>query len=153
MTNSPTFNARIYLILGAVVYIYTSLFSYQRWTAPRYEGWGMGYRDVPFIYIMTSFVFCIVPACWLPCKLTRPSHILLYIQYFIIFIPASFILYHSVRPEFAPGDVFRLVFVMFLGLTILQTGHNLPLFDIKRNGLSTGIFWLIFLGFALALFI
>ena len=153
MTNSPTFNARIYLILGVAVYICTFIFSYERWIAPRYESWGMGYRDVPFVYILTSFILCMVPACWLPCNLTRPSHFLLYIQYFIIFIPASFILYHSVRPEFSPEDVFRLVLALFLGLTILQAGHDLPLFDIKRNGLTKGVFWIFFTGFAIVLFI
>ena len=153
MTNSPTFSARIYLILAAVFYICTFLFCYERWIVPRYESWGMGYRDVPLVYILTSFILCMVPACWLPCNLTRPSHFLLYIQYFIIFIPASFILYHSVRPELSPEDVFRLVLALFLGLTILQAGHDLPLFDIKRNGLPKGVFWIFFSSFALVLFI
>ena len=152
MINSPTFIARMYLILAVVFYICTFLFCYERWIVPRYESWGMGYRDVPVVYILTSFVFCIIAACWLPCNLTRPSHFLLYIQYFIIFIPASFILYHSVRPEFAPEDVLRLVFALFIGLTILQAGHDLPLIDIRRKGLTVEFFWISFLGLSVALF-
>lgn len=137
-------NARFYLMLGVVIYIFAFLFSYGQWVAPRYEGWGMGYRDVPAGYILISWILCLVSALWMPRDLTRPSQLLFYIQYFVIFIPASFILYHSVRPELPPEEVLPLVLALFSGLTILQASYRFRLLDIKRDGLSTQVFWIIF---------
>ena len=80
----------------------------------------MSYRDVPAGYILTSWILCLVAALWMPRDLTRPSQLLFYIQYFIIFIPTSFILYYSSRPELPPEEVLVLVLALFSGLTILQ---------------------------------
>lgn len=145
--------ARFFLMLGVIVYITAFLFSYEQWVVPRYEGWGMSYRDVPVGYIIISWILCLLSALWIPCDLTRPSQLLFFIQYFLIFIPTSFILYHSGRPELPPQKVLVLVLALFSGLTILQVGYRLPLFDIRRYGLSAKIFWGLFWCGATGLFV
>lgn len=137
-------NARLFLMLGVVVYICSFLFSYEHWVVPRYEAWGMSYRVVPAGYILTSWALCLITALWIPVDLTRPSQLLFFVQYFLIFIPTSFILYHSGKPELPPEKVLVLVLFLFFGLTILQAGYKLPLLDIKLRGLSPGVFWSFF---------
>lgn len=144
MLNRKINNARFFLILGVVAYICAFLLSYEQWVVPRYEGWGMSYRNVPAGYILTSWILCLIPAIWMPRDLMRPSQLLFFIQYFVIFIPTSFILYHSGRPELPPEEVLVLVLTLFSGLTILQTIYKLPLLDIKRHGLSAKVFWSVF---------
>lgn len=144
MWNRQSINARFFLMLGVVAYTSAFLFSYEQWVVPRYESWGMSYRDVPAGYILTSWILCLVSALWMPRDLTRPSQLLFFIQYFVIFIPTSFILYHSGRPELPPEEVLVLVLALFSGLTILQASYKLPLLDIKRHGLSAKAFWSVF---------
>jgi hypothetical protein len=144
MFERQSVNARLFLILGVIAYISAFLFSYEQWVVPRYEGWGLSYRDVPIIYMLSSWFLCLVPALWIPLDLTRPSQLLFFIQYFLIFIPTSFILYHSGRPEFPPEEVFVLVLSLFAGLTILQTSYKLPLLYINRIVLPAKVFWRIF---------
>ena len=131
-------------MLGVVVYISAFLFSYEQWVVPRYEVWGMSYRDIPAGYTLTSWILCLVSAIWIPRDLARPSQLLFFIQYFLIFIPTSFILYHSGRPELPPEEVFVIVLALFSGLTILQLSYQLPLLDIKRHGIPSKAFWSIF---------
>jgi hypothetical protein len=140
-------------MLGVVAYISAFLFSYGQWVVPRYESWGMSYRDVPVGYIHISWILCLVSALWIPRDLTRPTHLLFFIQYFVIFIPTSFILYHSGKPEIPPEEVLVLVLSLFSGLTILQASYKFPLLAIKRNGLSAQVFWVIFWCGATSLFI
>jgi len=144
MWNRQSINARVFLILGVVAYTSAFLFSYEQWVVPIYEVWGMTYRDVPAGYILTSWILCLVPALWMPGDLTRPSQLLFFIQYFVIFIPTSFILYHSGRPELPPEEVLVIVLALFFGLTILQAIYKIPLLDIKRFGFSPKAFWSVF---------
>ncbi len=131
-------------MLGVVAYIGAFLFSYEQWVAPRYAGWGLSYRDVPAGYIQISWVLCLISALWMPRDLTRPSQLLFFIQYFVIFIPTSFILYHAGRPELPPDEVLIIVLALFSGLTVLQASYKLPLLVIRRDGLSHRAFWRIF---------
>ena len=136
--------ARTFLMLSVVLYIFAFLFSYQQWVVPRYEGWGMAFRDVPLGYILSSWALCLISALWMPRDLTRPSQLLFFIQYFVIFIPTSFILYHSGRPELPPEEVLGIVIALFSGLTILQAGYKVPLLVVKRFSIPDKAFWSVF---------
>jgi hypothetical protein len=144
MWNKKIVGTRIFLLLGVSVYICAFLYSYEQWVVPRYEGWGMSYRDVPLAYILTSWALCLIAALWIPRDLKRPSQLLFFIQYFVIFIPTSFVLYHSGRPELPPEEVFVIVLALFSGLTILQAGYKLPLLVVKGHSLSGKTFWRVF---------
>ena len=137
-------NARFFLMLCVAAYISAFLFSYEQWVVPQYEGWGMSYRDVPTGYILTSWILCLVSALWTPRDLLRPSHLLFFVQYFLIFIPTSFILYHSARPELPPDEVLVIVIALFSGITILQASYKVPLLNIKRHSISSKVFWRVF---------
>jgi hypothetical protein len=136
--------ARVHLVIGVFLYISAFLFSYEEWVVPRYEDWGMGSRDVPIEYIISSWVFCLIPSLWMPINLSRPSQLLFCIQYFIIFIPASFVIYNSVRPELDPEQVFYLVLSLFSGLSIIQASYSLKLFQIKQKLITEKLFWSFF---------
>jgi hypothetical protein len=146
-------NARFYFLFGVIIYIFSFIFSYENWVAPKYENWGMGYREVPTGYIIASWILCLIPAFWMPLDLKRPSQLLFFIQYFIIFIPTSFILYHSVKPIFTPEEAFSIVLALFSGVMIFLVIYKFPLFHFKRIALSTKTFWIIFWSGAISLFI
>jgi hypothetical protein len=143
--------ARFYFLASVILYISVFLIGYEEWVAPKYTTWGMGYRDIPIGYILSSWLMCLIPAIWMPYDLTRPSQILFYIQYFVIFIPTTFILYHSVRPELAPELVLMINSSLFLGLMILQVGYKIQLFRIKKIYLSDRFLWRAFWIFSLFL--
>jgi hypothetical protein len=125
---------------------YVAIFNltYRDLIAPVFQFWGLGYRDIPSPYFLTSVVCCLVPALWMPLKFSRPSLLLFYVQYFLIFIPASFIVYYSVRPELSDPDSLLLVISMFAGLSIIQTTYLARARPIRAFRISADAFWLCF---------
>jgi hypothetical protein len=103
------------------------------------------------MYWATNFL-CIVPALWAPLRLDRPSIILFYIQYLVIFIPGCFVVWHSILPTLPRDVVLELVLVMFLGLSLLQSVYLLPMPVLRSRPVSPPLFWTIFLLCGAAIF-
>lgn len=135
---------RFYLILAVACYILIFNLTYRDLVAPVFEFWGLGNRHPPNPYFWTSVALCLVPALWMPIRFSRPSIMLFYVQYFLIFIPASFIVYNSVRPELSEHDSLMLVFAMFAGISLIQIAYLIPLMRVQAVRLTPEAFWLLF---------
>src|SRR5882757_6806877 len=119
-------SGRAPLVLVVALYVVIFNLTYRDLIAPVFEFWGLGYRHPPGIYLLISATLCLVPALWMPVRFSRPSLALFYVQYFLIFIPASFIVYYSVRPELTEHDSFLLVLYMFVGISLIQIAYLIP---------------------------
>jgi hypothetical protein len=135
---------RIYLILAVACYVLIFNLTYRDLVAPVFEFWGLGYRPPPSPYFWTSVILCLIPSLWMPLRFSRPSLVLFYVQYFLIFIPASFIVYNSVRPELPQHDSLVLVVTMFAGMSLIQFAYLLPPGRIRSIRVSPEAFWLAF---------
>jgi hypothetical protein len=78
----------------------------------------------------------------MPVKFTRASLLLFYVQYFLIFIPAAFVVPQSLRPELTERDALALVVMMFAGLSIVQTAYLVPPKRLRVLRVSPETFWL-----------
>jgi len=140
-------SARLLLIAAVACYIAIFNLTYRDLLAPVFQFWGLPYHPLPALQFWTSTVLCVVPALWMPVQFSRPSLLLFYVQYFLIFIPASFIVYYSGRPELADRDAFMLVAAMFVGMSLIQTAYLVPARQIRAVRVSPEAFWI---GFATA---
>src|SRR2546423_754424 len=114
---------RLFLVVAVAIYVAMFNATYYTLVVPVFGGWGFSGSFPPAPYFWTSVVLCVVPSLWIPVQFSRPSLLLFYIQYFLIFIPASFIVYTSVRPELPLHEALTIVLAMFTGLSLIQAAY------------------------------
>lgn len=159
---SPAFNPnaaiatfskpRVLLILVVAGYVTAYNATYRDLVSPIFAFWGLGYRPPSSPLFWTSVAACIIPSFWMPVTFNRPSLFLFYIQYFLIYIPASFLVYHSINPELAPRDGLLLVGLMFMGLSVIQVAYLVPVRRLSLHRLTPEAFWSLFSAASLVMF-
>lgn len=132
------------IFLGAIVtYIATFWITYVQCVVPKWEYYGFGYNstwtsaDVIFIASLAM-----LPALWLPVRVSRPSHFFILVQYLIVYVPALIFAYHSVLPELTPSERIALCLMLLCGMTILQAAQRFwPLLRVPRLPAKPGIYY------------
>ncbi|MFH2142002.1 MAG: O-antigen polymerase, partial [Bacteroidota bacterium] len=81
---------------------------------------------------------------WIPLDNPRPSNILFFIQYYVIFIPSCLIVYNTANPVIKHSEAFNLILLMFIGLSVIQSVYYLPLLKIRYYRLQPELYWFIF---------
>ena len=145
MRNSFSFRVhkqRILIILCVFAYSIVFNWTYESFVAPIYPFYGLSYNPLSAISILVSWTVVIIPSIWLPIKFNRPSLLLFYIQYFIIFIPSVFVLHHVSKPILHQDEIFKIVFAMFFSLSLMQCVYILPL--LKTNRIKFRFFCMVF---------
>lgn len=132
---------RLMVVLSTLLYIAVFNFTYIKMIAPAYDYWGLTHNPTPWSYLAISWVVCIIPSFWMRLKIIRPSQILFLIQYYVIYIPACFILYNTSKPCLLPDDALNLVLLMFAGLSIIQLVYHLPLVSSRHVEINSSLFW------------
>lgn len=122
---------RILVILSVMFYVIVFNVTYKQLVASTYDYFGFSYNPPALGYLLLSWIVSIIPALWMPIEFKRPSLLLFYFQYVILFIPSVFILYHSSKPIIPPEVVLDLVLLMFIGLSIIQGVYLLPILRLK----------------------
>lgn len=136
---------RILLVLSIVAYVAVFNWTYKTLVASHYDFWGLSYNQVPAGYIIASWLVSIIPALWMPLRFKRPSLLLFYMQYVVLYIPSVFILYHTSNPVLRPQEAFGLVMLMFCGLSIIQSIYFLPLISFKSKRLPASSWWALYI--------
>ena len=137
-------HARVVLIIAVAIYIAVFYAAYVQLVVPVFGAWGFGLLNAPAEYLVVTVVLCMVPSFWMPLRYSRPSLLFFYIQYFLIFIPAAFIVYGSTRPAISDNAGLLLVIAMFVGLSIIQISYWIPAPAIRVFRLTPEAFWLCF---------
>src|SRR4051812_15695542 len=140
-SHSPTYQTRIALIVAVGCYVGIYNLAYRDLVAPVFAFWGLGYGPLAPEYFWTSVVLCIVPALWMPVRFNRPSLFLFYVQYFLIYIPGSFIVYQSILPKLPVHDALVLQLTMFVGLSIIQLAYLVKAPPLRAFRISSGLLW------------
>lgn len=143
---------RIVLLLSVIVYIVTFSLTYKYLCAPVYEFYGLSYASVAASHLFFSWIWCVIPAIWMPTDLRRPSQLLFLILYFLIYIPLMLLAHHVSLPEIPPREALVLLVFVFVGFSIIQSVYVVPLIKLKSVPISARLFWIIFWAFLFLLF-
>jgi hypothetical protein len=135
---------RLWLLVLVAAYYTAFQVSYREFLEPAHGYFGFSLNFVPFEHQVLCWAAVMIPALWAPLSVRRPSQVLFLLQYFVLFIPATVIVYHAGRPQLAPQEAASLVVAMFTGLTIWQASFLLPLLRLERTRLAPGLFWSLF---------
>jgi len=133
------------LVFSTLLYIAVFNWTYFKVIAPAYGFWGLTANPTPWPFILISWVVCIIPSLWMRIKILRPSQIFFLIQYYVIFIPACFVLYNSSRPYIPPENALLVILLMFFGLSIIQAVYYVPLSISFHVRTTSSSFWIVLL--------
>lgn len=129
------------VVSSTLLYIAVFNWTYFKVIAPVYGYWGLAANPTPWPYLLISWVACIVPSLWMRIEILRPSQLFFLIQYYVIFIPACFILYNSSKPFIPPENALAVILLMFSGLSIIQAVYYIPLSVCFHVRTAPASFW------------
>jgi hypothetical protein len=142
------------VLLVGVVALYYAIFiwTYRVFISEIQDSWGFSLHEIPAGYQMLNWVMVLVPALWLPLRLERPSLLLFLLQYIVVFIPCTIVIYNASLPEFEPSSVCVLLLTLFAALSIWQASYYIPLLKLRARPVSAPAFWSAFALLGLTLF-
>lgn len=118
---------RLWLIVLVATYCVACQVPYREFLQPAQCYFGFSLNHVPLEHELLCWAAMLIPALWAPLSVRRPSQVLFLLQYFVLFIPATIVVYHAGRPQLASQEAAALVVAVFTGLTIRQASFLLPL--------------------------
>lgn len=130
---------RACLIGGIVTYGLLYNWLYANWLAPTFSYMGMTYREPGLLHLALAWLLALLPACWLPIRLSRPSQVPLWVIYLLVYIPSLFSPLFMARET--GHDLLTLMGCLFAGMTILSLINFLPPVRISQNLISPSFFW------------
>ncbi|MGH8284259.1 MAG: hypothetical protein ACRETT_00655 [Steroidobacteraceae bacterium] len=147
--NAPTPGPRITrerLVFLLLTCVYAAVFAwtYARFTFDQYGYLGFGYRGADPSHLLRYFVLALIPAALMPVTIRRPSQIFLYIQFFLVYIPALWMVSHSALPVLPPGQQAQLLLALLAGMLILLWAlRSWKLLSIPRIEIPERLTWTI----------
>ena len=138
---------RLVVLLAVACYVLLFLFNYQDWLSPTFGYFGFTYTSLSPAFYTLAWALCLVPCFWMPLDLSRPSMLIYWILYLLVYIPTMFIPY-MVR-LMPPEDVTWLVLTLALGYFLTGLCYRVPLIPFRRFKTSPRLFWACFTGAAL----
>lgn len=141
--------SRLWAVAATALYTAAFHLTYRDLVVPQQASWGAGYRSLPDSVLVFIYVACILPSTWMPLRFVRPSLILFYVQYYLVFVPVAFIVFYLQLPQLSTGQAIALVVWSEAGLAVLQAGYLLPLPRIRRVRLSPPLAWATLAGFGI----
>ena len=116
---------RAWLVLGLVTFVGCFQQVYLKWLYPVFGYYGFENSDPKRGYLLLAWVLSLLPAMWMPIRLTRPSQLIYWILYLSVIIPSMFVpLYVGLQDA---TEVTRLMLALFAGFAITGASYLLPL--------------------------
>src|SRR5918992_3917402 len=132
---------RLVLLLGSVAYVAIVLWSYVYIVAPDFAYSGYTYSQPAPVLFLLSCTVAVVPSLWMPITLRRPSQVIYWLLYLLVFVPASTIPFLSLYIDSGRLLLFEAsLFVAFASLSIV---HKIPLLRLPRLRTSALSFWMV----------
>lgn len=82
---------RLFLITGDLLYVLFLNWAYIAVIVPRYEYMGFVANSVQPSYVFFAWLIAVVPSLWMPVRLQRPSQVIYWLLYVLVFVPAILI--------------------------------------------------------------
>ena len=125
---------RAWLVFGIMTCVGSFQQVYLKWLYPVFGYYGFEHSHPKTGYLFLAWGLSVVPALWMPIKLTRPSQLIYWVLYLSVFIPSMFVpLYVGLQN--AP-EVASLMLALFAGLAITGLSYFVPLLTFRPPPVS-----------------
>jgi hypothetical protein len=132
--------SRLHLIPGAILFIGLFNYVYIAIVSPKWAYYGFIYEPLPLESVLLLWILGLLPVFWLPLHITRPSQVLYWMLYAIVYVPSLFLPHYLQRQP--PLDLFLLNISFFLSFWILGLTYKVPLQPVIGPKLSKYMWWL-----------
>ncbi|GEN36006.1 hypothetical protein [Aneurinibacillus danicus] len=131
---------RIILLFGALIYGALLSWVYIDLVSPYFAYMGYVYYPAFTPLLILGFTAAALPALWMPIAVERPSQVVYWILYVLVYIPASIIPFYTLTVE--TGKLVAFLLSMLSAFAILGASTHLPYLPIRRLELPPILFWL-----------
>ena len=130
---------RLLLILSAILFLCLFNYVYITIVTKRWAYAGFTFVPPPTQSILLALLLGLLPIVWMPIRLTRPSQVLYWLLYAIVYVPSCFLPHYLQRQS--PHDLYLLNLCFFIGFYILGLTYKVPLQVIACPKLSKYMWW------------
>lgn len=131
-------------VLGVALYMGLLQWCYIATISPIWSYARLTYETPPTASWVAFSLTALVPALWMPLKLTRPSQWLYLYLYLVVFVPLCFVpLFQGPSIGLAPEDLSILVGVLLVCFAALGLIYRLPLIRVKIVRQQPIVFWIV----------
>lgn len=113
--------------LWLAIWVGTYELAYQLNLSVTYLYWGFGHRNLTVVEWFSIALLVAIPACVMPMRSDRPSKLLFYAHFYVLYIPIMLIAPRITKPELSSGDVIALQLLITLGITMECAYFRYPL--------------------------
>lgn len=115
---------RVILTAALLLYVLAFLLGYHVSVVPRYDYFGLGDRVIPFWGLGLLVLGGIIPSFLVPTTLGRPSQLLYWAMYLLVYVPSLFILFYSNHPQLSYGYASVYAATLVMGMLVLGTAYT-----------------------------
>lgn len=130
---------RLLLLAGICAYAATFQWMYENYLNPMWDYAGFHFNPPATGYLALARILSVLPALWMPMRLTRPSQLAYWVLYITVFIPSMFVPFYVSLD--GPGETSLLMLTLFAGLAISGAGYLLPLYPLRGARFLRLFFW------------
>lgn len=134
-----TWVKRLSIILGSFAYLVALHLSYVYVISPLFSYHGYTYHPPSTFYIAVAWLMALTPSLWMPVQRDRPSQVVYWLLYVLVFIPAMIIPFYTLYNE--PTRSMSMQLVLLGCFAMLGGIYRLPLLILPRLKISSALFW------------
>lgn len=137
--------SRLRVVIATSLYFAAFAWIYVSYVGDTFASLGFGFpTDWPTYDMALVALMSIIPSFWIPLSFHRPSAVFIYIQYFLVYIPALWMIRHSILPLLDAGDQAILSVVLFISMLVFVWAHRrIPLLRFKPARLRENQLWVV----------
>ncbi|MGC5324934.1 hypothetical protein [Brevibacillus sp. SYSU BS000544] len=155
--NTAVMRMKLLLMLAISFYYVTLQLTYILIISPTYAYLGFVNNHPSIGWILISFILVVIPGLWMPIRLTRPSQIVYWFLFVIVYVPSAIIPYYIAETEMINFLFIQLI--LFLSILLLSLIYQLPVLKVPRILIGKKQYWTliytvaaIFMGYIISIF-
>jgi hypothetical protein len=130
----------LYTFLLTILYVVLLNFTYSSVTSPSFSYLGYINLHPAMSILIVSGLIAIIPSLWMPIALKRPSQLVYWILYVLVYIPTSVIPFFIL--DMSVGKLLMFNIVLLVVFYILGYVQRFPLLRITTIEMPRSIFWI-----------
>ena len=141
---------RLLLILCAVLFIGLFNYVYITIVTKRWAYLGFTFESPPIKSMVLVLLLCLLPIFWMPIRLTRPSQVIYWLLYAIVYVPSLFLPHFMQRQS--TQDLYLLNISFFFSFCITGLTYKFPFLPVAHPKCSKNLWWFLIFFIAVLLY-
>ena len=133
---------RILLIAGTLILVGALKWSYASIVSPVFGYQGFSFAPLPLGLELWSWWLAVIPSLWMPIGVRRPSGVVYWVLYVVVYVPCSFVPLQVVHMK--PGEVELYQLALFGAFALLGSIATVPVLKLPILRVNRVVFWAAF---------